>query len=380
MVTLPWVDPSDSHVIVDVRDNEGQDWASTHRLNLIEVALATSTNGTRRVLKGVKEHLDMDVAFVSEFVDGDQVVRLIEGNGDLFGLEVDSSIPLEQVYRWQFFQETAPNVVGATSDRSVGPDSIAGEAKVGSYVAVPLEFSDRTMYGTLHCLRRTPTPSLERRDLNTLDLLAQIMADELERQALEARDLQLRMEVIGVRALLAALEARDGYTGEHSEAVVHLSRAVARELGLPGQSVLEIEQVALLHDVGKIGVPDATLRKMGPLTEDEWAIMRQHPVIGEKIVASIHSLRHLAPAIRAEHERWDGLGYPDGLSGEGIPLASRIVLVSDAYHAMVSRRPYRDAVSPRAAVGELRLNSGTQFCPSVTHALIDLLTKQDVKV
>jgi HD domain-containing protein len=377
-VSLPEVNPPTAPLVVDVTEND-RDFAPNHRLNLIEVALATTTNGTRRLLKGVKDHLDMDVVFVSEFVDGEQVVRLIEGDGDYFGLAVDVAISLEQSYRWGFLEENLANAnLDSGGVRSHGLVGTNDKMHIGFYVAVPLEFSDRTMYGTLHCLRRGTGPSLEKRDHKTLGLLTRLIADELERQAFEARDLQLRMEVIGVRALLAALEARDGYTGEHSEAVVHLSRAVARELGLPAQSVLEIEQVALLHDVGKIGVPDATLRKMGPLDDDEWEIMRQHPVIGERIVASIHSLRHLAPAIRAEHERWDGEGYPDGLSGDHIPLASRIVLVSDAYHAMVSRRPYRDAVSPRAALGELRLNSGSQFCPSVSHALINLLTKQEV--
>lgn len=172
-----------------------------------------------------------------------------------------------------------------------------------------------------------------------------------------------------MRALLAALEARDGYTGDHSRAVVEFSVALARELGLSEEQEAQTEQIALLHDIGKIGIPDAILRKEARLTGDEWELMKEHPVIGANIVASIGSLHHLAPAVRAEHERWDGGGYPDGVSGEAIPLPSRVVFVCDAYHAMISDRPYRKRIGLRAALEELERSAGTQFCPDAVEAL-----------
>src|SRR4051812_4372788 len=129
-----------------------------------------------------------------------------------------------------------------------------------------------------------------------------------------------------IRSLAMALEARDGYTGEHSDAVQELSVAVARRLGLPEEQVAEVEVVALLHDIGKIGVPDQVLHKPGRLNEDEWALMRRHPVIGERILRPLPGLADVATAVRHEHERWDGDGYPDGLAGEAIRLPSRIVL------------------------------------------------------
>src|SRR4051812_28989637 len=125
-----------------------------------------------------------------------------------------------------------------------------------------------------------------------------------------------------VHSLTAALEARDGYTGDHSDRVRVLAVAVATRLGLSEREVADIQSVALLHDIGKIGVPDRVLHKPGRLDEEEWAIMRDHPAIGERILRPLPGLEEVAVAVRHEHERWDGDGYPDRLTGEAIPLAS----------------------------------------------------------
>src|SRR5665647_1179207 len=136
---------------------------------------------------------------------------------------------------------------------------------------------------------------------------------------------------------------------------------VADQLGLSEHERNELADVALLHDVGKIGIPDSILNKPGKLTDDEWQVMRRHPQIGQQIVAQVPGFEDVATAIRHEHERWDGGGYPDGIASEEIPLASRIVLVCDAYHAMMSDRPYRKALGFEIAREELQLNAGTQF-------------------
>ncbi|MCA1657585.1 MAG: HD domain-containing protein, partial [Actinobacteria bacterium] len=183
-------------------------------------------------------------------------------------------------------------------------------------------------------------------------------------------------EMASLRALLAAVNARDSYTAAHSRQVVTLARAVANRLRLEPDVTTEVEHVALLHDLGKIAMPDAILRKAGPLTAHEWTLMRQHPVVGAEILVSMPELAHLSPAVRAEHERWDGGGYPDGLAGERIPVASRITLVCDAYHAMTSHRPYRRAMSAEEARDEIARHSGTQFCPSAAAALLDVLAEQ----
>ncbi len=178
---------------------------------------------------------------------------------------------------------------------------------------------------------------------------------------------------VGVRALLSALEARDNSTGKHSTAVAELVQVTARGMGLADGEVAHAGQIALMHDIGKVGIPDAILHKPGPLTQSDWRVMRRHPEIGERIVASVGALAHLAPAVRAEHERWDGDGYPDGLRGAAIPLSSRLVFACDAYEAMIAERPYRAAMAPENAVVELEANAGSQFDPAVVTALVGCL-------
>ena len=176
-----------------------------------------------------------------------------------------------------------------------------------------------------------------------------------------------------MQSLATALAARDGYTGAHSDIVHDLAVAVARRLGLDAAAVAEVEAVALLHDIGKIGVPDHVLHKQGGLDEAEWELMRQHPVIGERILLHLPGLAGVATAVRHEHERWDGQGYPDRLAGNAIPLASRIVLACDTFNALVTDRPYRRALGAVEAKEELRRCAGTQFDPRVVDALLRCL-------
>ena len=134
-----------------------------------------------------------------------------------------------------------------------------------------------------------------------------------------------------------------------------------------------LELGALFHDIGKIRVPEAILNKPGPLDDEEWGVMRRHTVAGESILAPITSLRAVLPIVRSSHERWDGRGYPDGLAGRQIPLGARIVAVCDAYRAMIERRSYREPMTQREALGELRDNAGTQFDPECVRALMSVL-------
>jgi len=173
-----------------------------------------------------------------------------------------------------------------------------------------------------------------------------------------------------VEALAIALLERDRYTGEHSESVVDMAVVVARTLGLSPAQVEDVRAAALLHDIGKVGIPDAILNKPGPLTPDERTIMAEHPVIGERILRGIGGFAPVADIVRHEHESFDGSGYPDGLVGDEIPIGSRIILACDAYHAMTSDRPYRARMSDADAFRELRRCAGGQFDPNVTAALI----------
>jgi diguanylate cyclase (GGDEF)-like protein len=181
-----------------------------------------------------------------------------------------------------------------------------------------------------------------------------------------------------VQALAAAIEERDNYTHEHSEEVVHLARGVAMILGLAADQVERIAHAALLHDVGKLAVPNEILHKQGPLTRAEWEVMVEHPVAGERILLRIPDLAVIAPVVRHEHEHWDGSGYPDGLRGRLIPIGSRIILACDAYHAMITDRPYRDAMPQADAIAELQAGADAQFDPNVVDALLDLLGHERV--
>jgi HAMP domain-containing protein len=173
-----------------------------------------------------------------------------------------------------------------------------------------------------------------------------------------------------ITALTAAVEANDKYTAAHGESIARLALLVGRRLGLSERELRRLEYAALLHDVGKIGIPRHILDKPAALTADEFAVVEQHTVIGERIVSQIEFLRSLAPVIRAAHERWDGTGYPDGRAGEAIPVEARIVFVCDAYHAMTSERPYGEPLSEEAARAELLENAGTQFDPTVVRAFM----------
>jgi diguanylate cyclase (GGDEF)-like protein/putative nucleotidyltransferase with HDIG domain len=177
-----------------------------------------------------------------------------------------------------------------------------------------------------------------------------------------------------IGALALALSERDRGTGEHAEKVVALAGAVARRLGLDGEDVERIAAAALLHDIGKVAVPDSILSKPGALNDEEWQVMRGHPIVGERILRAVPGLGPVARIVRHGHERLDGTGYPDGQRGEEIPVGSRIVLVCDAYDAMTSDRPYREALPHAAAAAELRAGAGTQFDPRVVGALLQYLT------
>jgi HD-GYP domain-containing protein (c-di-GMP phosphodiesterase class II) len=203
-----------------------------------------------------------------------------------------------------------------------------------------------------------------------LEILAELA--ELAAGSLEERGLRARAEAIvaaGIDVLARAVDIRDDYTGRHSAQVGALARRVGTRLGMPGDELEVLERAARLHDVGKLGVPDTILQKPGPLDEAEWAVMRRHPEWGAEMVGSVPGLEELGALVGYHHERWDGRGYPNGLQGEAIPLASRVISVCDAFEAMISDRPYRASLGVAKALEELLASAGSQFDPAVVAAV-----------
>lgn len=201
--------------------------------------------------------------------------------------------------------------------------------------------------------------------------LERALADHLREARRAAR--HWRELVDGLyHTILRALEERDEAIGAHAASVTDWATRVARELGLPSERLDAVRLAALLHDVGKVDVDDATLNKAGPLSDAEWARMREHPEVGHTLLTALPLPRETTDAVRYHHERYDGTGYPHGLLGEAIPLAARIVAVADAYDAMVAQRPYRASLSPRDACAEIARCAGSHFCPMVVAAFLRL--------
>jgi putative nucleotidyltransferase with HDIG domain len=185
-----------------------------------------------------------------------------------------------------------------------------------------------------------------------------------------------------IKAIAATIDARDGYTHRHSERVAALVSQLSRELGLSEAERETAELSALLHDVGKIAVPDAILNKAGTLTPDEFAEMKKHPVHGVHILQNIQSaaVRAVLPGVQYHHEKYDGTGYPEGLKGDAIPFLGRLLCVADVFDALTSARSYRGALSASEAMGMIEKDAGTHFDPSVAAAALRLFRRGEFNV
>jgi HD-GYP domain-containing protein (c-di-GMP phosphodiesterase class II) len=169
--------------------------------------------------------------------------------------------------------------------------------------------------------------------------------------------------------LLQVLHARKPDLSEHLREVAQVALVVGRRMALTPEALDEMARAAELHDIGKMAVPDEILNKPGPLDDREREFVRQHTLVGERILAAAPALSDVAKLVRSSHESYDGSGYPDGLAGDQIPLASRIIAVCDAFHAMTEERPYKPAMTPHQAMGELRRFQGTRFDPDIVEAI-----------
>jgi putative nucleotidyltransferase with HDIG domain len=263
----------------------------------------------------------------------------------------------------------------STDDKAADPAElfVLREMEMQSVLIVPLTVEART-WGLIE-IYDTRTRVFSGVERYLAELAATHIGALLTGFEHEERAQRLYRETLA--SLSNALEAKDAVTSQHTEEVVRLAVAVAAELDLDLDAVRNVELGAVLHDIGKVRVPESILNKRGPLTDEEWAVMKTHPEVGEHILRPIQSLNAILPIVRHHHERWDGGGYPDKLSGRAIPLGARIVAVCDAYRAMTEDRPYRKALSNREAWQELNEGSGSQFDPDCVEAMIRALERRD---
>ncbi|MDY0002559.1 MAG: HD-GYP domain-containing protein, partial [Polyangia bacterium] len=238
----------------------------------------------------------------------------------------------------------------------------------GSHIETPLRIGDRTI-GIFELGRDTGEFNDE--DRRMLRTLASQAAIAIENSRLFERTQRTYYETI--RALAEALEARDSYTRGHSERVTRYALSIAVALGLPEDERKIIEHAGLLHDIGKIGISDTILNKTSRLSAEDRKIIEHHPIFGDTILGPIQFLHRVQLVVKHHHEHFDGGGYPDGLAGEAIPLAARIICVADSFDAMTSDRPYRPALARTDAIAELVRNKGGQFDPRIVDLFVAIL-------
>jgi HD-GYP domain-containing protein (c-di-GMP phosphodiesterase class II) len=236
----------------------------------------------------------------------------------------------------------------------------------GTAAATPVSWHG-AVRGALSVRSWSSAPRIRRSELELLGELGQLAGVALEHR--RRRELTSADTNTEVRLLLEAVRRADPYTSEHADDVVELARWVGEQLGLDRVAAYELELTAALHDVGKMRVPKEILHAPRALTDEEREVIGMHPVWGFEIVSGVPGLEAVAPLVRAHHERWDGSGYPDGLAGQRIPLASRIVSACDAIGALTTDRPYRAGTTIAAAVEEVARCAGTQFDPEVVSVL-----------
>lgn len=274
----------------------------------------------------------------------------------------------QKVARWvSQHQEPVPWRRGVADQRFIDVD-----LDIAAGIIVPMLVRDKSI-GILTVGSSRTSEDFGRDDVEMFKNFAAQAAVSLENTQLYERLQDTYLGAIG--SLVAAIEARDPYTVGHSARVTQYAVAIAESMGLSGDEVEEIRLAGLLHDLGKIGVPDNILNKPGRLNEEEYSAIKMHPALSMRIIEPLPQLGNIIPIIYHHHERYDGHGYMDGKAGEKIPLGARIIAVADAFEAMTSDRPYRSALTREDAMRELRTNAGSQFDPEVVDHFLRLLDK-----
>ena len=307
---------------------------------------------------------------VSIALDGDDGLKIIASAGRMPRLARPDAVSAS--FDAAFNENHAFVQCGAAgADDAPDPNAPVG---CRSHIAVPIPGTDGRPLGVIGVYQRNPE-TLTEDDLHLIQSIADHLSGTLQQVRLYEVLEQSYFKT--VEALSTALEAKDAYTLDHSRSITEVAALVGRRLGMDDEAVRELKLGALLHDIGKIGIPTEILNKPGPLDERERVVMEQHTVIGEQIIAPVEFLDEVRPLVLHEHERWDGAGYPHQLAGDEIPLGARIIFVCDAYHAMTTDRPYRQALPLDEARRRLIEGAGSQFDPAVVRAFL-AVTRDEV--
>ena len=322
------------------------------------------------VVDELHETFDFYLAAVQR-LDGDGVLRLLAARGLLGEVMKEFLLTEQSVSEGVNGRVARSSVTALVTDTWADRDYMVRDPRTDprSELTVAIVV-DGSVWGVLN-IEETDPGALGETDAVLVEAVAASFGSAVHRASLMA-DLENTFTTT-LAALASTVEAKDDYTACHGEDVAELVERVALRMSLPARQAREARYAALLHDIGKVAVPSEILLKPGPLTNQEWAVMRTHAAIGGQLVARIEAFAHLAPAVRASHERWDGTGYPDGLAAESIPLAARIIAACDTYDAIVTDRPYRRARPPREARAELLRVAGTQLDPRVVDAVVEEL-------
>jgi len=335
--------------------------------------LATKAN-VQEMAQLVVDELHETFAFYLAAVqrlDDDGVLRLLAGGGLLAEVMSEFLITEQPASEGVNGRVARSGVTALVADTRADPDYVSRDPQTdpNSELSVAI-LVDGSVWGVLN-IEESERGALSEADAVLVEAIASSFGAAVHRANLMA-DLEGAFTTT-LAVLTSTVEAKDDYTACHGEDVADLAERIAQRLSLSGHFARDTRYAALLHDIGKVAVPSEILLKPGPLTDAEWVIMRDHSAVGGELVARIDAFAHLAAAVRASHERWDGAGYPDGLAGEEIPLIARIIAACDTYDAITTHRPYRAARTPEEAFAELRRVAGSQLDPSVVDAVINEL-------
>lgn len=383
-----------NQLLVRTKDDEGQrkldEKALGKERDLVNALMEASTavSGTL-VFEDILDHI-MDQ--ISKVIPSDAVnIMLIEGNTgrivrwrgyDKFNAEAkvaNKTFEIDKTPNFRYMVETGKPIGEPNTENA--PTWVRSEEFhwLRSYVGVPITVKDMVV-GFLNVDSAKPD-FYSPQQLKTLQAFAAQVALTVENSQLftkikrYADDLESAF-IETTLALAKTLDVRDAYTADHGKVMANRAQRTLRELGGSEREILLIALAAQLHDIGKVGIPDSILHKPGPLSESEWRIMKRHPEIGAEIVSRVKGLNEVAAIILAHQEKFDGSGYPGGLTGEAIPLNARILSVIDAYGAMTENRVYRKAMTHAEAVAELSNEAGKQFDPLVVNAFLKIIKEE----